>query len=196
MDVSILGTLPLSQLYYGLVEALKHGLIYDMAYFKFIIKNLEDIKAKKLPVLQRVIRRSVYIKKEFILEDELDNGKRAHLNFGHTFGHALETVGNYVRYNHAEAVGLGMLMAIKAALNVEILKEDFSDQLKEILTQLELPTQISAEIPIEKLIEAIKSDKKRSHDAIKFILPEEKGKTVVYKVKPAELDDFVRKAIV
>lgn len=195
MDVGLLGTLPLSQLYYGIVEALKHGLIYDMAYFKFIIKNLEDIKAKKLPVLQRVIRRSVYIKKEFIIEDELDNGKRAHLNFGHTFGHALETVGNYVRYNHAEAVGLGMLMAIKAALNVEILKEDFSDQLKEILSQLELPTQISTDIPVEKLIDAIKSDKKRSHDAIKFILPEEKGKTVIYKVKPAELDNFVRKAM-
>lgn len=196
MDVSLLETLPLSQLYYGLVEALKHGLIYDMAYFKFIIKNLEDIKAKKLPVLQRVIRRSVYIKKEFILEDELDNAKRAHLNFGHTFGHALETAGNYVRYNHAEAVGLGMLMAIKAALNAEILKEDFSDQLKEILAKLELPTEISTDIPVEKLIEIIKSDKKRSHDAIKFILPESPGKTVIFKVKPADLDDFVRKAII
>ena len=196
MDVSLLETLPLSQLYYGLVEALKHGLIYDMAYFKFIIKNLEDIKAKKLPVLQRVIRRSVYIKKEFILEDELDNAKRAHLNFGHTFGHALETAGNYVRYNHAEAVGLGMLMAIKAALNVEILKEDFSDQLKEVLTKLELPTEISTDIPVEKLIEIIKSDKKRNHDFIKFILPENPGKTVIYKVKPADLDDFVRKAMI
>ena len=167
-----------------------------MAYFKFIIKNLEDIKAKKLPVLQRVIRRSVYIKKDFILDDELDNAKRAHLNFGHTFGHALETAGNYVRYNHAEAVGLGMLMAIKAALNVEILKEDFSDQLKEILAKLELPTEISTDIPVEKLIEIIKSDKKRNHDFIKFILPENPGKTVIYKVKPADLDDFVRKAII
>ncbi len=195
MDVCLLNTLPLSQLYYGLVEALKHGLIYDMAYFKFIIKNLEDIKAKKLPVLQRVIRRSVYIKKEFIIDDELDNAKRSHLNFGHTFGHALETAGNYVRYNHAEAVGLGMLMAIKAALNVEILKEDFSDQLKEVLAQLEMPTDISTDISVEKLTEIIKSDKKRSHDAIKFILPEAPGKTVIYKVKPADLNDFVKKAI-
>ena len=196
MDVSLLNTLPLSQLYYGLVEPLKHGLIFDMAYFNFIIKNLEDIKAKKLPVLQRVIRRSVYIKKEFIMEDELDNGKRAHLNFGHTFGHAIEVAGEYRRYNHAEAVSLGMLMAIKAAINVGLLKEDFSSQLKEILIKLELPTEIPVTFPIEKITEAIKSDKKRSHDGIKFILPEEPGKTKIYKVKPAELDDFVKNSLV
>ncbi len=196
MDVSLLNTLPLSQLYYGLVEPLKHGLICDMAYFHFIMKNLEDIKAKKLPVLQRVIRRSVYIKKEFIAEDELDNGKRAHLNFGHTFGHGLETAGEYRRYNHAEAVGLGMLMAIKAAVNVGLLKEDFSDKLKEVLTKLELPTDIPATFPFDKLIEAIKSDKKRNHEGIKFILPDEPGKTKIYKVKPSDLDEFVRNSLV
>lgn len=196
MDVNLLNTLPLSQLYYGLVEALKHGLIYDMAYFNFIVKNIEDIKAKKSAVIQRVIRRSVYIKKEFIAEDELDTGKRAHLNFGHTFGHALETVGEYRRYNHAESVGLGMLMAIKAALNVGILKEDFSYQLKEVLKTLEMPTGLPIAIPVEKIVEAIKFDKKRNHDGIKFILPEKPGRTVIYKVKPAELDDFVRGSLV
>ena len=196
MDVSLLNTLPLSQLYYGLVEPLKHGLIFDMAYFNFIMKNLDDIKTKKLPVLQRVIRRSVYIKKEFITDDELDNGKRAHLNFGHTFGHGLETAGEYRRYNHAEAVGLGMLMAIKAAVNVGLLKDDFSDKLKEVLVKLELPTEIPAAFPIDKMIEAIKSDKKRNHEGIKFILPEEPGKTKIYKVKPADLDEFVRNSLV
>ena len=196
MDVSLLNTLPLSQLYYGLVEPLKHGLICDMAYFNFLIKNLEDIKTKKIPVLQRVIRRSVYIKKEFISEDELDTGKRAHLNFGHTFGHGLETAGEYRRYNHAEAVGLGMLMAIKAAVNVGILKEDFSDKLKDVLVKLELPTELPATFPFDKLIEAIRSDKKRNHEGFKFVLPEEPGKTVIYKVKPTELDEFVRNSLV
>lgn len=196
MDVKVLTSLLSQQLYYGLVEALKHGLIYDMAYFNFIVNNLEEIKNKNLPILQRVIRRSVFIKKEFISEDELDIGKRAHLNFGHTFGHGLETSGNYVRYNHAEAVGIGMLMAIKAAVNKEILKDDYSDKLVNVLKSLDLPTQITNTLYIEKVIEAIKSDKKRSHDGIKFILPEAEGKTVVYKVKPEELDSFVRSAIV
>ena len=196
MDVTLLNTLPLSQLYYGLVEPLKHGLIFDMAYFNFILKNLDDIKSRKLPVLQRVIRRSVYIKKEFISEDELDTGKRAHLNFGHTFGHGIETAGDYRRYNHAEAVGLGMLMAIKAAVKVGILKEDFSDKLKEVLVKLELPTDLPVTFPIDKIIEAIKSDKKRNHDGIKFILPEEPGKTKIYKVKSTDLDEFVRNSLI
>lgn len=196
IDVSLLNSLPLSQLYYGLVEALKHGLISDTAYFNFIIKSLEEIKAKNIPMLQRVIRRSVFIKKEFIMEDELDNGQRAHLNFGHTFGHGLETAGEYRRYNHAEAVGLGMLMAIKAAANANILEEDYSKQLEEILKKLELPTSIPVTISIDKIIEAIRSDKKRNHDGIRFILPEKPGKTRVYTVKPSELDDFVRQAIV
>jgi 3-dehydroquinate synthase len=197
IDVSLLNSLSLSQIYYGLVEPLKHGLIYDMAYFNFIIKNLEDIKAKKLPVLQRVIRRSVYIKKEFIIDDELDTNKRAHLNFGHTFGHALETAGEYMRYNHAEAVGLGMLMAIKASVNVGLLKEDFSKDLKDILTSLELPTELPVTIDVDKIIEAIKEDKKRSsHDGIKFILLENPGKSVIYKVKPQDLDEFVRNSLV
>ncbi len=196
MDINLLHTLPLSQLYYGLVEALKHGLIYDMAYFNYIVKNLDDIKAKKASTIQRVIRRSVYIKKEFICEDELDVGRRVHLNFGHTFGHALETVGEYRRYNHAEAVGLGMLMATKAAVNTGILKEDFSEQLKEVLKILEMPTTISLTISVEKIVESIKSDKKRYHDGINFILPEKPGRTVVYKVKSNELDEFVRNSLV
>ena len=196
MDVKLLTSLLSQQLYCGLVEALKHGLIFDMAYFNFIVNNLEEIKNKNIPILQRVIRRSVFIKKEFISEDELDNGRRVHLNFGHTFGHGLETSGNYVRYNHAEAVGLGMLMAIKASINVGILKEDFSEKLVNVLKSLDMPTEITNTLSIEKVIEAIKSDKKRSHDGIKFILPESEGKTVVYRVKPEDLDNFVRTAIV
>lgn len=195
MDVSFLATLPQTQLYYGLIEALKHGIINDTAYFSFILKNLQDIKEKKPSVLQRVIRRSVYIKTEYIQDDEMDKGKRAHLNFGHTFGHAIESVGKYLRYNHAEAVGLGMLMAIKASLNKGILKEDFSSKLIEVLTELDMPTSLSKEFTAEDLANAIMSDKKRSHDCIKFILLESPGKTVVSKINTSDVLDFVKKSM-
>lgn len=196
VDVSLLKSLPLSQIYYGLVEALKHGLIYDFAYFNFIIKHLNEIKQISIPMLQRVIRRSIFIKKEFISEDELDTGKRFHLNFGHTFGHGIETAGDYRRYNHAEAVGLGMLMATKAAKNLGILKEDYFSSLEKVLTSIELPTHIAKSCSAEKIIDAIKSDKKRSADGIKFILPEKPGKTLIHKVKTEDLDNFVKNSFV
>lgn len=196
MDVSILKSLPLSQLYYGLVEALKHGLISDMAYFNYIINNLDEIKQKQESVLERLIRRSVHIKSDFILTDELDLGKRAHLNFGHTFGHAIETIGNYLRFNHAEAVGLGMLMAIKASNNVGIAKDDFSSLLSEILKKIELPITLPIDFTADKIIEAIKSDKKRNSEGIKFILTEEPGKTMPYIVKIEDLENFVKNSMI
>ena len=196
VNISVLKSLPLSQMYYGLVEAIKHGLIYDFAYFNFIINNLDEIKKFNLPILQRIIRRSIFIKREFVTNDELDNGKRGHLNFGHTFGHGIETAGDYRRYNHAEAVGLGMLMAIKASVKLGILKENYFKMLESLLKELDLPTQISSEVSIDKLIQAIQSDKKRNNDFIKFILPENLGKTIVYKVKANEIDRFVRDALV
>lgn len=190
IDVSVLKTLPLSQLAYGLVEAVKHGAIADSAYFRFIHKNIDAIKAKQISLLQRLIRRSIHIKKSFVAEDELDQGVRAHLNLGHTFGHALEAAGNYIRLHHGEAVGLGMLMALRAAGSIGRLEENYSENLAHILTEFSLPTKIPAELDRKELLKTLSQDKKKADDGYRFILPESLGKTFVHKVTPDKIEDF------
>lgn len=190
IDVSVLRTLPLSQLAYGLVEAIKHGSIADSAYFRFIHKSIEQIKTKQINLLQRLIRRSIHIKKSFVSEDELDQGVRAHLNLGHTFGHALEAAGNYVRLHHGEAVGIGMLMALQAARSIGKLEEDYSDNLRHLLSELSLPTKIPVELDKKELLRSLSQDKKKAQDGYSFILPQSLGKTFIHKVSPDKVEDF------
>ena len=194
IDVAVLRTLPLSQLAYGMVEAVKHGAIADSAYFRFIHKSIDTIKAKQISLLQRLIRRSIHIKKTFVAEDELDHGIRAHLNLGHTFGHALEAAGNYIRLHHGEAVGLGMLMALKASRSIGKLEEDYSEDLNHILTEFGLPTKIPPELDKKSLLISLSQDKKKEQDGYRFILPQTLGKTFIHKVSPEKIEDFFLKA--
>ncbi|MBF0406992.1 MAG: 3-dehydroquinate synthase [Candidatus Riflebacteria bacterium] len=171
IDISVLRTLPLTQLSYGVVEAVKHAMIADPAYFKFIMKNRSEIKNREPALMQRLIRRSLNIKKAIVEKDELDKGSRALLNFGHTFGHALEGLGEYRRYHHGEAVGLGMLMAINLSKRLGKLKEDYSDKLKEFLVDFNLPIKIPLEYSAQDILDKMQSDKKRNKNEINMIIP-------------------------
>ncbi len=195
IDVAVLRTLPLTQLSYGLIEAVKHGAIADTAYYRFILKNLSEIKSRQLPLMQRLIRRSIHIKKSFVAGDELDQGNRAHLNLGHTFGHALEAAGGYIRLHHGEAVGLGMLMAIKAAASVGVLEEDYSESLKAILSELGLPTSIPNELDKKEILNTLAQDKKKSNSGYQFILPKALGRTIIHKIEPEKVEDFLNAAM-
>ncbi|HNS09323.1 MAG TPA: 3-dehydroquinate synthase [Candidatus Ozemobacteraceae bacterium] len=195
IDVAVLRTLPLNQLSYGLVEAVKHGAIADSAYFRFIFKHMSEIKSKQLPLMQRLIRRSIHIKKSFVATDELDTSLRNHLNLGHTFGHALEGAGNFIRLHHGEAVGLGMLMAIKASTSNGILEEDYSEALRAILTEFNLPTKIPNELEKKEILNNLAQDKKKSQTGYQFILPVTLGKTMIHKVEPEKIDDFFTSAM-
>lgn len=195
VDVNALLTLPLSQLSYGMVESIKHGLIADSAYYRFLCKNIKEIRSRQLDIVQRAVRRSIAIKKMFIEKDELDQGMRAHLNYGHTFGHALEAAGDYIRLNHCEAVGIGMLMALKGSAHLGILKEDYSNQLKQVLKDLELCTSIPTEIGIAQILSFIAKDKKRNEKGFNFVLPISIGKTIIHTVKQEELEDFIAQSM-
>jgi 3-dehydroquinate synthase len=195
IDISHLTTLPLSQLSYGLVEAVKHGCISDSAYYRFILKNLADIKRKQLNLLQRLVRRSIHIKKSIVQEDEMEKGTRALLNLGHTFGHALEAAGSYRRLHHGEAVGIGMLLALKASQNVGILAEDYTESLIQILSELNLPTKIPNELENDKILNTLNQDKKKSGNCFSFILPQKLGEVVNYKVPESEINKFLSNII-
>ncbi|NLI79381.1 MAG: 3-dehydroquinate synthase [Candidatus Riflebacteria bacterium] len=187
IDVATLKTLPLTQVAYGLVEAVKHGAIADAAYYKFILKNREAFQARDLDLLQRLVRRSVHIKKEIVEADELEQGPRAVLNFGHTFGHAFELLGGFRRLHHGEAVGLGMLSALAVARGMGILKEDYTASLSEFLTSFSLPTTIPREWSIDAIIQAMVQDKKRSSDSLTLVLPTSLGRVELVPCPFADL---------
>lgn len=191
IDVSVLRTLPLTQLSYGIIEAIKHGAIADSAYYRFISNYSADIKSKQINILQRLIRRSIHIKKSIVQEDELDQGIRNQLNLGHTFGHALETAGNYIRLHHGEAVGLGMLMALRASKSIGILEEDYSESLLHLLAEFSLPQKVPEELDKKEILNTITQDKKKNREGYTFILPLKLGKVVSHRVPVEKLEDFI-----
>lgn len=191
IDIAYLQTLPQSQLSYGLVEAIKHGAIADSAYYKFIINNTDAIKSKQANFLQRLVRRSIHIKKTIVLADELDTGSRALLNYGHTFGHAYETIGNYIRLHHGEAVGLGMLTALKIAARLRILEDDYTNSLQNVLEEYNLPTNVPKELDKSEIINTLLQDKKKHNGEYSLVLPVRLGKVIQHKISPAALQDVL-----
>ena len=123
IDTTYLSTLPEREIKSGMVEMIKHGIIYDESYFKWLEENLDSVTNLREPQISEAIRRSVEIKSSIVSEDEKETGIRALLNFGHTFGHAIELIGDYKEYNHGEAVALGIISALKLSQMTENLSD-------------------------------------------------------------------------
>ena len=176
IDTSYLTTLPIREIKSGMVEMIKHGLIKDKEYFNWIEKNLEAIKALKEPFVSEAIKRSVEIKSSIVSQDEKEFGIRAILNFGHTFGHAIELVGKYKEYNHGEAVALGILVASKLSQMTENLPSEHVERIQSIFQKAEIGTTTLKKIDPEDLYSAMQSDKKKQGNKLNFIVLEEIGK--------------------
>lgn len=162
-DVDTLATLPKNQLVAGMAEALKHGAVADRGYFDLLLESREQILLRDPSTLAGLVARSVEIKAEVVAEDEREHGKRAVLNFGHTVGHAVEAAAGYALL-HGEAVATGM--ALEAELGVRLSVTDAADAklLRTALERFNLPTELPAGVRADRLIEAMRHDKKsRDH---------------------------------
>ena len=191
IDLNTLATLPLTQLNYGLAECIKHSLIADRAYFRFLLKHRTEIKDKSPAVLRRTVRRSLSIKKRIVEEDEFDRGLRRTLNLGRTFGHALESLGEFRRFHHGEAVALGLVMALEAARELNVLQEDFRQALEELLRDFSLPIRLSREFPPEAIFAAMVRDKKREKKEIHLVLPDTLGSVKIVPVPVQDLQSLL-----
>jgi 3-dehydroquinate synthase len=157
-----------------LAECIKHGVIRDEALFDFIDSKLDAILALSSEELVELIERNVEIKAAVVMEDEKEKGVRAHLNFGHTFGHAIESATGYGGILHGEAVGLGMLAASRAAADFGLCSGEISERLLDLLVRAGLP--VRAELPGDDVLqEAMLHDKKVSDDRVRFVLPRAMG---------------------
>jgi len=163
-DVDVLKTLPRREFNQGFAEIIKHAIIADAEMFG----ALKDIDLENLAPL---IRRNIEIKSKIVAKDERDQtGERALLNFGHTIGHAIERAGDYRKFLHGEAVSLGIVAACAISIKKAGLSPDQRDTIVDILRQFNLPTQLPRDFPREKIIEALKFDKKFEGGNVRFVV--------------------------
>lgn len=173
-DPQVLKTLPKKELSCGLAEVVKHAAIADASLIDFIEDHQEQILAMDPEVIEELICASVQIKAAVVGRDERESGERRRLNFGHTFGHALEKT---MALPHGDAVSIGMAIAARLSVARGCLKEEDAERLVKLLNRLALPT--SADTGWAPLIRALKKDKKREGDTIHFVFLNALGNAVV-----------------
>ena len=193
-DIDFLETLPLREFRSGYAEIVKYGFIYDKNFFDFLDENLMEIFAKNLPILQKIITRSCEIKAQIVGRDEKENGERALLNFGHTFGHIFETETNYsTEILHGEAVSIGMLMASQMSVDFGFIDnfeyQKIYNHLQKSGFELNLKN-IRQNWHQENLIKHLFKDKKTENNQLTFILLDKIGEAKIHK--KISLENFLK----
>jgi len=172
-DTSLLSTLPAREFAAGMAEVLKHGLIADRALFAEL--QARAPLAWDHPLLPRVIRRCVEIKAGVVAGDERETsaqGGRALLNLGHTFGHAVEAVAGYGTYLHGEAVAIGLVMAARLSAELGRCTDADAAAVERTVAAHHLPTRLSTPLPLDRLLDAMRRDKKVRGGKLRFVLQE------------------------
>jgi 3-dehydroquinate synthase len=169
-DLDVLKTLPRREFNQGFAEIVKHAIIADAKMFR----QLQSWKAsspQRPLALQRLVRRNIEIKSKIIAKDEYDRtGKRALLNFGHTVGHAIERAGNYRKFLHGEALSLGIVAACAISIKRAGLPPRQRDAVVSLLQRFHLPTRLPKNFPRNKIVNALKFDKKFQSGKIRFVV--------------------------
>jgi len=188
-DLDVLKTLPRREFNQGFAEIIKHAIIADAKMFGM----LQDWKASEAPALKQLILRNVKIKSKTVAEDEHDlTGKRALLNFGHTLGHAIERAGNYRKFLHGEALSLGIVAACAVSIKRAGLPPRQRDAVIDVLRRFDLPTCLRKNFPRNKIIRAVKFDKKFQSGKIRFVVTPRIG--AAYLTTDVTLND-IREAV-
>jgi len=186
-DITSLGSLSISEFANGLAEAIKSAVVWDKKFFAYLEENLEKIKVLGDEEVEEVVVRSAKIKAEIVERDERDSGLRSILNYGHTIGHAIETVSGF-EIEHGEAVAIGMLAAARISNKMGILDKNELIRLRRVVERAGLPIEIPS-LDAEKLIQAMKHDKKILGGKIRFILPKAIGDVFITdKVSPPVIE--------
>ncbi len=177
IDPSVLKTLPPRELQSGLAECIKHEIIRDADGFASLEQNISRALALDMGYLGDLIAHNVAIKAKVVAADPFEKGERAHLNLGHTFGHAIETISNYT-YTHGESISLGICAAAYAAVMLDMIDEGARQRIIKLLHAAKLPTS-GLQLNLDAVVESMYFDKKVKAGKIRFILPDSIGHVVI-----------------
>ena len=193
-DTDTLATLPERELAAGLAEVVKHGAIRDAAFLDWIERNAQALRQRDREALAHAIRRSCEIKAAVVSEDERETGARALLNFGHTFGHAIESGMGYGSWLHGEAVAAGMALAARFSARQGRLPSTSAERFVDLLGKLGLPVEAPGMTPA-RWMEFMARDKKNRDGRVTLILLEALGQAaIVNDTSTAELEAFLAAA--
>jgi len=190
VDTDLLKTLPRREFVAGMAEVIKHGLIRDASYFEFLEREIEKVLADDAEAMGHVVEGSCGIKADIVGQDEREvSGLRATLNFGHTIGHALETIAGYGTFRHGEAVAIGMEAAGRMAVKRGLWSAEEQDRMVRLLDRCGLPTRLPATTDPHRLMATMKLDKKVKDGRVRFVLPTRIGEVrLVDDVTPDEIE--------
>lgn len=189
IDVGVLKTLPRRELIAGMAEVIKYGVIADEQFFKFIEGHYKDILSLDKDTLIHTVARSCEIKAMIVSSDEREKGLRAILNFGHTIGHAVETITGYRKYRHGEAVAMGMVFAAKLAFNLGLCEDKIATDIERLCRRAGLKTKLP-ETDLSVLTDILSRDKKVADGKVRFVLPVRIGEVKI--VEDADNDVLQR----
>jgi 3-dehydroquinate synthase len=189
-DLDTLDTLPDRELSAGLAEVIKYGPIADDAFFSWIETNLDALWSRDKKALAHAVKRSCEIKAWVVRQDERESGLRAILNFGHTFGHAIEAGMGYGTWLHGEAVGCGMVMAADLSRRLGLIDEAYVERLTRLIERAKLPIHGPA-LGVDRYLDLMRIDKKSEAGEIRFVVIDAPGRASVRSAH----DDVVRDVI-
>ncbi|HLD75951.1 MAG TPA: 3-dehydroquinate synthase family protein, partial [Candidatus Norongarragalinales archaeon] len=181
-DVSVLETLPKEQMRNGLVEVIKHGLILDENYFRFVEENLQGILEKEESLLEKTVSESVRIKSKIVAADEREKGERMKLNYGHTVGHGIEAVSGIL---HGEAISIGMAAEVELSQRLGFLSGKELERQNGLLQSTGLPLRMNADP--ELVMDRMKNDKKRVQGVYRIVLLDKIGSCHVENVAESDV---------
>lgn len=173
-DVEALRSLPAREFSAGLAEVIKHGAIADAEFFAWLERDMQALRALEPRAVEYAVRRCCEIKAEVVSRDETENGARALLNFGHTFGHAVEAAMGYGAWLHGEAVGAGMVVAAELSMRLGLLGRDALERLVELIRRAGLPVRVP-EWPVQRYLDLMRVDKKAEGGELRYVLLERLG---------------------
>ncbi|MDJ0714668.1 MAG: 3-dehydroquinate synthase [Prochloraceae cyanobacterium] len=187
IDPQVLKTLPEREFRAGMAEVIKYGIIWDADLFAQLeaADRLDRLEYISEELLQTILTRSCQAKADVVSKDEKEAGLRAILNYGHTIGHAVESLTGYSSLVHGEAVAIGTIAAGEIATQLQMWSVEEAKRQYEAIVKVGLPTKIPAKLDVDRIIEVLKTDKKVKAGKVRFILPERIGKvTITDRVSP------------
>ena len=189
IDPHVLQTLPAREFRAGMAEVIKYGVIWDAELFTQLeaAKRLDQQRYVSEELMQTILTRSCQAKAHVVSKDEKEAGLRAILNYGHTIGHAVESLTGYKLVNHGEAVAIGMVAAGQIAVELGMWEADAAQRQQALIEKTGLPTKLPPGMDIEAIVAALQTDKKVEAGKVRFVLPTEIGAVKVTDQVPSEV---------
>jgi 3-dehydroquinate synthase len=191
-DLATLDTLPPRELRAGLAEVIKYGPIADMVLWAWLEQNLAALLAGDRSAMAHAVKRSCEIKADVVAQDEREGGLRAILNFGHTFGHAIEAGMGYGQWLHGEAVACGMVLASDLSAQLGLVPQASAQRLRHLIEQAGLPVQAPA-MPMAQWFELMRVDKKATDGDIRYVLLNGDGRAVMRSAPRTVVEQVIRR---